>query len=172
MVNAANFTDTRRYQPFADAPFQQTLIVKKSMSGECSKGSVLTERADAWRCQVQGKFLDPCFVRRYKDRNRLLCPKSPWQQAAVEVVINHDLFPKREPLDMSHAQPWTVELTNGIYCRKLKPEEQNFSGETKKYACNNGEYLVGDFYRCKGLWEIFSSNHGDYETVTVKRAWF
>lgn len=171
-ASADEFTDTRRYQPFASAPLQETLMVKQRVEGQCHQGSLVTERADAWRCSAYGQSLDPCFVRRYKDRTHLLCPTSPWQQDAIEVVINHSLFPNRTPLDMSRALPWTVELTNGTYCRKLKPEEQNHDGEVKKYACNNGEYLVGDFYRCKNLWEIFSSNHGDYETVWVKRAWF
>ncbi len=169
---AYHFTDSRRYSPFIDAPLQKTPKITESIEGVCKKGSTLTARVDAWRCETAQKVFDPCFVQKYQNRDRLICPTSPWGQTATAISIHHLLLTDRESLDMSKSSPWTVELTNGARCIRLKPEEVNTSGEKKKYRCNNGEYLVGAFYRCKGLWEIFSTNDEHYQRVFIERAWF
>jgi len=168
----ALYTDSVLYQAFAEAPLQTPLTTVAKTRGQCKQNSTVSERDDAWRCQVEGGVLDPCYVRRYSKRDELVCPLSPWSDKAVQVTINHLLLTQRPALDMAASNPWSVELTNGKRCIKLPPEERNLEGETERYRCEDGVALVGDFYRCKGLWEIYSKDNGNINTVYIKRAWY
>lgn len=172
-VAEEDYTDPRLYHPFSEAPFQATPVITHHLFGTCREQSYLDKRDDAWRCETKNATYDPCFIKKHGSKNALVCPLAPWQDKAIMISIDAPLDnSNHETLDMSKTEPWAVELTNGKRCKRLSHPIEDETGETAHYRCGDNTLLIGNFYRCKGLWEIYLKEEKSFQTAYVKRAWF
>lgn len=167
------YTDPRLYQPYSDAPYQITPVVIQKLKGHCREQSYKDKRDDAWRCEADNVVYDPCFVKKHDASNTVICPFAPWHQEAVMISLAAPLDNTRhESLDMSKTPPWAVELTNGKRCTRLATPVNDGKNEPAYYTCSENTHLVGDFYRCKGQWEVYLKDGTQFHATQVLRAWF
>lgn len=167
------YTDPRLYQPYSDAPYQVTPVIIQTLKGHCREQSHKDRRDDAWRCEADNVVYDPCFVKKHDASQKLICPFAPWHQEAVMITIDAPLDNSRhDSLDMSTTPPWAVELTDGKRCTRLASPVQDGDSDPAYYTCSDNTQLIGDFYRCKGLWEVYLKDGKRFHASKVKRAWF
>ncbi len=164
-------TQTILFQPFAE---KQTQLAKAS--GECWTSSSATSRADAWRCRAGNTIYDPCFVNHFVDKNKVLCARSPWDNALTELTLTKPLpIPTNPKLDISKAQPWVIQLANGQRCTFMTGATRSTQGMRVNYGCIGGGFLVGDPLRCKTTWEMNYAQSIDpskLNRVKIAKAWF
>ncbi|MGQ3888262.1 hypothetical protein ACQUW5_04405 [Legionella sp. CNM-1927-20] len=166
-------TEIKLYRPFGDVTAQEPLVVKETYPGECGQQSQRIKREDAWRCHVQNKIYDPCFVKQFGTHKQAICPKSPWNGASVllnlpEAVNNN----QHMTLDVSKAYPWAIELNTGEKCEAVEKEEI-YDNMPIRYRCNNQTELLGHLQRCKLTWTILQRDkNNQITTAVVTKAWF
>jgi|GEM_PF-714853 len=169
-------TDVRLYRPFEVVKGQVTPVPKKTLKGKCWTHSLTNHRSDAWRCMVGNQIFDPCFVKTYVSRNKVICPQTPWSSEAVWLKLESNLLPeKNETLDMSTDYPWAVELLNGVRCTRATGAMPSFHGQSIQYTCNNDTFLVGKLQRCSPIWKAltFSSlSDKTLKKVDVAVVWY
>ena len=109
IVSAQEYTDPVLYHPFSQSPHKKNLVVTKTVNGTCQHQSKIDKRADAWRCKAKKRVFDPCFQHRFLNKNKLICPTSPWSSQAVQVKAkNTPDNQHHKELDMSRNDPWAV----------------------------------------------------------------
>ena len=69
---------------------------------------------------------------------------------------------------MSRSMPWAVELIDGTRCLIIGKDKN----KPYRYHCQHQQFLMGNIYRCKGIWEIYLKNQQQYKTAYIKKAWF
>ncbi|WP_131780902.1 hypothetical protein [Legionella gresilensis] len=166
-------TEIKLYRPFGDTIAQEPLVVKETYPGDCWQQSQRIKREDAWRCQVQNKIYDPCFVKQFGSHKQAICPQSPWN--GVSVLLNLPTAVNNSQhitLDVSKAYPWAIELSTGEKCQALDREEF-YDNMPIRYHCNNQTELLGHLQRCKSTWTILQRNKSNQiEKAIVTKAWF
>ncbi|WP_419420567.1 hypothetical protein ACNVED_04495 [Legionella sp. D16C41] len=166
-------TEIKLYRPFGDVVEQQPLVIKATYSGVCWQQSRRIQREDAWRCQVQDKIYDPCFVKQFSAFKQAICPQSPWNGASVLInlpaAVNNS---QHSQLDVSKTYPWAIELNTGERCEALDKEAM-YDNMPIRYRCNNQTELLGHLQRCKSTWTILQRDkNSQITTVIVTKAWF
>ena len=168
----ADDTVLKLYRPYGDAIGQTAPAVKKTVSGHCLSQSRLIIREDAWRCEVEGKTYDPCFVKAGEKRTEALCPQSPWVGDSVQIKVPTPLNNEQnKSLDMSRTYPWAVELSNGERCMAMDTT-QLFDQMPIRYRCTNKNHLFGHLQRCKNVWSMLEKTADGVVTVELVKAWF
>jgi len=168
----AGDTVLKLYRPYGEVIEQASLSVKTKLSGQCFAQSQLILREDAWRCQVEGKIYDPCFVQAGSKNTQALCPQSPWvgESVQIEVVAPLDNHEHRT-LDMASAFPWAVELVNGEHCQAVEADKL-YDGMPIRYRCSGQNVLIGYLQRCKAVWSMLEKTPKGVSSVDFSKAWF
>ncbi len=168
----AKETDLRLYRPFTETNQQVPLTLSANLVGQCSAQSALIKRDDAWRCQVDHKIYDPCFVAPFGSHLKALCIASPWSTEGIEITVSMPLDNSlHETLDMSRTYPWGIQLTNGEMCHAILPYAE-YDGLPARYLCDGHSTLIGHLQRCQNTWKILQHTLSGVETVAIDRAWF
>ena len=168
----ADDTVLKLYRPFGDVVEQVAPIVKNKLIGQCFAQSQLIIREDAWRCQVDNKIFDPCFVKDMGEHQEVLCPQSPWTEDSVQIKVSHFLNNEHHtPLDMSRVFPWAIELANGEHCQAIETNEV-YETMPIRYKCSNQNVLMGYLQRCKAVWTMLEKTPQGVVTVELRKAWF
>lgn len=168
----AGETVLKLYRPFGDTIDQVAPTVFTTVHGQCYSQSELVVREDAWRCQADGKWYDPCFVKISGKSSEVICPESPWVGKSVRILVDGALNNENNvSLDMSTAYPWAVELMDGEKCQAINSQEA-YEGLFVRYRCSNDAFLVGELHRCKTEWSILEKSSKGIETVQLSRVWF
>jgi hypothetical protein len=146
------------YSPFTmSGTLTRGLKVTARVSGYCWEGSIVDERADAWRCFRGNYILDPCFSG---------TGVSSWVTCPTGALFGRDVLrlDLTKPLPASLANkdgdpttrdPWAVELTTGVTCTSESGATGTVAGMRLNYACSNHGWLVGDPRRGSSTWTIF-----------------
>ncbi|STX28318.1 Uncharacterised protein [Legionella beliardensis] len=166
-------TEVKLYRPFGDVTAQEALVVKETYPGECWQQSERIKREDAWRCRVQNKIYDPCFVKQFSAHKQAICPQSPWNGASIMlnlvVPVNNS---QHLSLDVSKTYPWAIELTTGEKC-EASDAQGIYDNMPIRYHCNNQTELLGELQRCKTTWTILQRHKDNQITMaSVIKAWF
>lgn len=165
-------TITQYYRPFTKTQKQADLIVVAKKRGTCLSQSQRIKRDDAWRCKVDDRMYDPCFVNPNGQLNSVICPESPWSGKSIEIELATTLnMTGFAALDMSRTYPWAVELINGTQCQALSSAKQ-FDDQPIHYQCNPDLFLFGHLQRCQSDWKILAHSPAGIEMVQVAKAWF
>ncbi|WP_028387576.1 hypothetical protein [Legionella fairfieldensis] len=165
----AEDTELKLYRPFSD---ETPVIIKEEKSGQCWQQSHRIKREDAWRCVVETRIYDPCFVKQYGSQKKALCPQSPWTSEGIVINLPAPVDNSRHiALDMSKTYPWAIELTTGEKCEAVDEGESQY-GLQIRYHCNNQTMLVGHVQRCEAKWRILQRSDKGIATAEVARAWF
>lgn len=162
-------TDVLLYRPFEQAQ------ASKVVDGSCWTASIADPRPDAWRCMVGNAIHDPCFVKTYVQKDHLICPKAPWSRQAIAIKLTNKLPSHgNQPLDMSKAMPWSIQLANGAKCQLMTGATGLIDGKRANYACDNQAYLVGRIQRCKTMWQVlYKAPHATtLQKMGVQKVWF
>ena len=168
----ADDTVLKLYRPYGEVNQQVAPLVTNTLSGRCLTQSRLILREDAWRCEVEGKTYDPCFVKAGPNRKEALCPQSPWVGDSVLIQVNSPLDNERnQTLDMAQAYPWGVELSHGERCLAIYSTDL-YDQMPIRYRCTDKNHLVGHLQRCKNVWTMLEKTPSGIETVELKKAWF
>lgn len=168
----AEDTELRLYRPFTETPTQLPTVIAEKKNGECWQQAHRIKREDAWRCRAEGKVYDPCFVQRFSAHLDAFCPKSPWSNTGIQIMVNTPLDnAKHERLDMSQTYPWAVELTSGEQCLSVDSQD-TYDGLPVHYRCNKQGALIGHVQRCSSMWKMLQHNQQGVTTVEITRAWF
>lgn len=168
----AGDTVLKLYRPFGDVVEQIKPVVTHTVAGECYSQSQLIVREDAWRCQAEGKFYDPCFVKAGSKRMEAICPQSPWVGDSVQINVTAPLNNEQHiALDMSRTFPWAVELANGEQCQAVQSNEV-YDAMPVRYRCSNQNVLIGYLQRCKTVWSMLEKTPNGVVTADFSKAWF
>lgn len=166
----AEDTVLKLYRPFEGG--EQGVIIKERFKGQCEVQSHLILREDAWRCQVEGKTLDPCFSQTGNNSTTLLCPMSPWTKENIAVTVDKPLNNEgHQALDMSRTFPWAIELVNGEHCHAIESNEL-YDSMSIRYRCTNQNILLGPIQRCNPLWSTLEKTSNGVVTIDLKKVWF
>lgn len=163
----SKYTTPLLYQPFNHTPYQEDLVIKQTVRGQCIQQAKTNIRKDAWHCIVGKQQLDPCFQHPFVNKHELICPTSPWSSHAIKVITEQKLDNRSHiELDMSTTEPWAIELTDGTRCINL-PSKKKY-----RYRCQNNQYIIGNLYRCKEKWQVYRKQAKEVELTEIQRAWF
>jgi hypothetical protein len=188
-------TQIKLFAPFAsDGKLNDSLQVRSQDSFpppfQCQVGSIATIRPDAWRCGTD----DPCFAPPFAGLNdqpvTLACANAPWSGSVQLLTLQTPLMTPsdcsggmacRQPLDLA-ANPWAVELANGVRCTLFTGTISSIGGVGMVYGCSNPDGtpagLAGTakqgLDRSQPLWRVFYQAPGDYvlQQVDVLTAWW
>ncbi|KTD02885.1 hypothetical protein Lgee_0620 [Legionella geestiana] len=165
-------TDLMLYRPFGGGVLQQDPLVQKTLPGECVTQSMRLVREDAYRCvTAQGTF-DPCFIKPTKDRLHAVCPASPWNGAAIDIMLTSAPAQSgQKPLDASTALPWAVELDGGEHCIAFETAITH-EGSPLGYHCGGNVFLARHIQRCGKPWKILRIEGGVAKDAIIDRVWF
>lgn len=167
----AENTVLKLYRPFGEEGGTQPHITQQ-LRGQCSTQSQLILREDAWRCQVEDKIFDPCFIKLGPQQTSLLCPSSPWLNDNVQINVGSPLDnEEHQTLDMSRTYPWAVELSNGEHCQAIALGE-SYDSMPVRYRCPGQNILVGTIQRCNPQWSMLEKTSDGVVIRELRKAWF
>jgi hypothetical protein len=188
-------TQIKIFVPYqTDGTLNPTLQVRSRDSFpppfQCQAGSIATTRPDAWRCGTD----DPCFAAPLLDPNAqsvtLACTPTPWAGNVQLLTVQTPLRsvdecknpPRcRQPLDLS-ANPWAVELANGVRCILFTGTISSLGGVGMVYGCAQQDgtpaglagTAASGLDRSQPFWQVFYQAPGDYvlQQAGVLVAWW
>jgi serine/threonine-protein kinase len=150
-------TTVTRVEPFDGAgniqpPFSQT----EEHKGTCFSGSLVDNRADAWRCFANGnsQIFDPCFENFPGSATRVGCLANPNDHGVVLINLT-------QPLDPAGADPgggppgdWAVVLAdNGTTCLRFGgAQDETIDGKPVEFLCQDGRAVGGEIDRKDAVW--------------------
>lgn len=154
-------------------PFDSSSAVATTLNGQCWQQSQRSKREDAWRCQADGRVLDPCFVRMSGDHKQALCIASPWSGERVLLTVSDALDNSRNSnLDMSRGYPWALETRQGDHCLAVD-DGLVFDNLPVRYQCDGQIRLLGHLQRCRSEWSILRrDSEGQIAATSIDKAWF
>lgn len=117
-------------------------------------------------------MLDPCFVAPVGPEDVALCMRDPTSNEAIELTITDDLGPG--PDGDTSADPWFVELENGLTCQTIGGATGVLNGMRLAYGCHNGDVLYGSPDKNEPVWTIHYQKDGSptVEIVAIRTAWY
>lgn len=170
------FSDTtlKYFQPFSGESSDPRNKHKPALKGFCREQSHHIKREDAFRCDAEGKILDPCFIHPHKKNHTAACIPSPWADMEQNIELHQTLSHSNQAtLDMSKAYPWAVVLKkNNIKCLSFHKDGDLIDGMKVRYRCLDQSYLVGHLQRCDPNWSILMYKNGQFSHEKIKLAWF
>lgn len=125
-------TIERRYDPFTiDRQPDPTLrITERFENADCSGGSAVTGRVDAWRCVSANLLMDPCFES--PSRPVAVCPTDPHRGRVA--LLEDPLFVRENANTHDRAIVWAVR-TAGRTCRSSSGARDRVRGRVAHYFC-------------------------------------
>ena len=168
----AKDTELNLYRPYTDTSKHPTVMAAVQKTGQCGQQSEHVKREDAFRCEVEGRIYDPCFVKPNGSRQEAVCPESPWSSAGVIITVAGVLDSYgHDSLDMSRTFPWAIELSSGQKCQAIDSFEK-YDGLPVRYQCEGNSVLIGHVQRCASEWKMLQRGPAGVSTVLIERAWF
>ncbi|MBA2653809.1 MAG: hypothetical protein H0U71_01930 [Gammaproteobacteria bacterium] len=162
------------YQAYTqESALNSHLFVAQRYAGSCWTRSLANPgRSDAWRCQASNVILDPCF----QDGNSLACVTTPWSHKATILDLDAPLHRKTAlKIDAKTAQPWAVELANGLHCTFLTGASVIINNMRLNYTCDRYRYsILGQIDRSHTPWTVhlYDFHYKIITKIPVTTIWF
>src|SRR5580704_16113213 len=144
-VSAATKTTGVVFQPWASGTLRSGFSVSSKSQGSCFTRSLVSDRADTWRCFEGDDILDPCFAGSAHS-DTVACAESPFSKTVV-------LLSLKKPLNggdnattkwlQPKGMPWGLRLTNGDTCVFATGATDAVGDERLNYACAKTGWLIG-----------------------------
>ncbi len=172
-------TQLRHYEPWSGGhPVADLHVVVIAGNANCWEGSLLSGRADAYRCSTDqsydgGNLFDPCFASP-ANGHQFLCPNEPLGRHRVLGLASANPGPANKPTARESQLAWDLELADGVTCRAVSGAAQIVDGNRSNYVCSDKRWLWGEPDRTRPLWTIRSSptiDSTDFSDVTIVAAW-
>lgn len=156
--------------------------VEARVSGECFTSSLVSERADAFRCMtVDSSIHDPCFAAAEADV--LACNPDPWESTAL--LFDASAMPWDDPgyqaadvapVPANERQPWALEVEaddgEAVRCGPISGTSTSVAGRRVNFGCDRDGWDLLDISRDEdGTWTVERPYDGRIVTVPVLRAW-
>src|SRR3954447_23438454 len=173
-------TTVRHYEPWADAqPAPGSIVTKAAGNTTCWEGSIVSARADAYRCSTTGTYdggnlFDPCFASP-TDVHRMLCPSEPLGAHRLLAITSARPGASNPPLKRETGAAWDFELAGGVSCRAVSGAAEIVAGQRASYFCSDRRWLWGDPETARPRWTIRSSatlHPTVFQHVQIATAWY
>ena len=160
-------TAVKRYAPWTEAG-EPTFKSYFHGSGECTRASTVSSRADAWRCVSGTIALDPCFLSPTDEE--VLCVTAPWARRGhlLSAIIDPESHGSSPAPDA-----WALRVGRRRCTYISGPARR--TGPT--YRCGRGKrggFLFGRPNRRKPTWTIRSARNRQARNarrVKIRVAW-
>jgi hypothetical protein len=168
----ARSTAVTRYEPFDELGDVDPSLHLSSRYGNCWVGSLVSTRADAWRCISGHVIHDPCFSS--EDMDFVVCPTDPWKNRAIRLYLDEAL-PESYGNEPGHgATAWALELFNSRKCYFSSGASDVIGGQRVNYFCSSNYALVGFANKRARVWRIPMVHYpekGRLRSVAIRTAW-
>jgi eukaryotic-like serine/threonine-protein kinase len=133
---SASATHTPATAAHVFAAFDSTgapaLGIRTHRSGRCFASSITVPDRSAYRCFAGNEILDPCFAETPSARTVVDCYADPWT-AAVQLRLT--AAPPTPGAPLKIAQPWAVQLSDGVRCVVTTGTTPLLRGVPMRYQC-------------------------------------
>jgi hypothetical protein len=116
-----------------------------TQDGVCFTNSLVSERADAWRCTSGEAIYDPCFTA--ADGETIVCGQAPIfteDDDGFAVQLTQPLPPAVIPDAQDDIDPWMLLLQDGNLCTALSGATSGALGKQVRFGCLDGSVVLGD----------------------------
>ncbi|MCS6836579.1 MAG: hypothetical protein NZ750_11240 [Anaerolineae bacterium] len=160
--------------PFGPQGLSADLTLSETLTGRCDAPSERSVRPDAWRCQsADGRSFDPCFRNTFNPLDgRAACLPNPVLTDVILIETGEALV--QQPRSGT-AQPWAVELSNGLICTRTSPAPFSVGGLNAEYACGQQTYIFGQPEAREPFWRAYVGTPGRSARLIflrLLRVWF
>jgi eukaryotic-like serine/threonine-protein kinase len=175
-ANAASETTVTLFSPWSGRGLRDGFTVSEKAQGSCSTHSLVTDRADAWRCFEGDDIIDPCFARALRAL-AVACAQSPFSHRLVLLSLKKPLSGNENATTrwlQPKGEPWGLRLTNGDTCVFATGATDAVRGERLNYACRRTGWIIGAPDRSTAIWSARSVDypHGNITRVHIAMAIF
>jgi hypothetical protein len=168
---AAQKTTVVMYRAWTPAGKLANVRVTETVSGDCWTQSLVTSRADAYRCMAGNDIYDPCFAPKISRPRAVACAPNPFSNRVALFRLKKALPSSPDSttqLLQPHNQPWGLRLTNGDTCVFATGATDAIKGERMNYACARSDgWIVGLPSQLTALWTAQSSDYPSKGVNTV-----
>lgn len=122
------------------------IVPNEIKKGSCwITSSVVSCRADAWRCATEDEIKDPCFSMA-SQHNRVFCVNDPWKEnEGFQIELTKPLPTAYISKENKDTCAWFLELDDGTTCSSINgASDVNGKDERANYACSVGGDIYGD----------------------------
>jgi hypothetical protein len=120
-------------------------VPELTRDGACFTNSLVSERADAWRCTSGESIYDPCFTA--ADGETIVCGQAPIfteDDDGFVVNLTQPLPPAVVPSELDDIDPWMLLLQDGNLCAALSGATSGALGRQVRFGCLDGGVILGD----------------------------
>jgi hypothetical protein len=153
-AHGASKTSVTVFSPWSADGLRAGFTVTQKASGSCWTHSLLSDRADAWRCFEGSDILDPCFARAPQTRT-LACAASPFSHRLISLSLKKPLTGDQNATTrwlQPKGEPWGLKLKNGDTCVFVTGATDAVEGERLNYACRKTGWIIGAPDRSAPIW--------------------
>lgn len=167
----ASKTSVIVFSPWSASGLRDGFTVTQKASGSCWTHSLVSDRADAWRCFEGNDILDPCFARAPQTRV-VACSESPFSHRLVLLSLKKPLTDDKNATTrwlQPKGEPWGLRLTNGDTCVFATGATDVVAGERMNYACRRTGWIIGAPDRSPAQWWTAHSVDYPNKHITLVR---
>ena len=142
------------FSPWELGPLKDGFKVMRESTGSCGGRSLVTDRADAWRCFEGNDIDDPCFATSASN-TVVACVQSPFSKRVVLLTLGKPLAGGEDATSrwlQPHGEPWGLRLVNGGTCVFVWGATDAVAGERMNYACTEAGWIIGAPDRSTAIW--------------------
>lgn len=153
-AQGASKTSTIVFSPWSESGLRGGFTVTEKASGSCWTHSLVTDRADAWRCFEGNDILDPCFARAPRSLT-VACAQSPFSNRIVLLSLKKPLIDSENATTrwlQPKGEPWGLRLTSGDTCVFVTGATDAVGGERLNYACRKTGWIIGVADHSAPIW--------------------
>jgi eukaryotic-like serine/threonine-protein kinase len=168
----ASKTSVIVFSPWSANRLRDGFTVTQKASGSCWTHSLVTDRADTWRCFEDNDILDPCFARAPSSLT-VACAQSPFSHRLVLLSLKKPLADSENATTrwlQPKGEPWGLRLTNGDMCIFATGATDVVAGERMNYACAKDGWIIGAPDRFAAQWTARSVKWPDKHITKVRIA--
>jgi len=149
-----------------------TEIPSEIQEGSCWINALTSGRKGTWRCVVENRIYDPCFVA--SKINNLICDSDPiTKDKGFQLKLTE---PLPEDMGAEEGQGWLIELEDWTTCRFITGATGVINGKRINYMCSDDSWILGDL-QTGTVWKAEKAEVDDslqaksIEFVRIRRVW-
>jgi hypothetical protein len=170
-ASGATKTSVIVFSPWSANGLRDGFTVTQKASGSCWTHSLVSDRADAWRCFEGNDILDPCFARA-PQTHVVACAQSPFSHRLVLLSLKKPLTDDQNATTrwlQPKGEPWGLRLTSGDTCVFATGATDVVAGERMNYACRKTGWIIGAPGRSTVQWWTARSVDYPNKRITLVR---
>jgi hypothetical protein len=171
----SKFTTTNEFYYTDNLKENLPNYTSKLSEADCWINSISSNRPDAFRCVVNDRIFDPCFINPFYD-SLLVCPTNPYKDR-LYFKVNPDKLPRSETEKLGKNidnYPWNIKLVDDTECSFETGATALIAGMRIDYSCNNKKYdgLLLPIIKEDRLLKIKCYIGSKIENCDIKEVWY